>query len=129
MLIRRNDRTGELAYQRCNSPRPTTLHALVAVAGQRWRIEETFLAAKGLTGLDQPSPACWPGHDGDDDINTEPAYPTTGDENTNDHELRLQYYADPNRRRGKKAMTRLIESIRRGVPTGLEEIAQLGRTL
>ena len=38
-------------------------------------------------------------------------------------------YADPNRRRGKKAMTRLIESIRRGVPTGLEEIAQLGRTL
>ena len=38
-------------------------------------------------------------------------------------------YADPNRRRGKKAMTRLIESIRRGVPAGLEEIAQLGRTL
>jgi transposase len=38
-------------------------------------------------------------------------------------------YADPNRRRGKKAMTRLIESIRRGVPTGLEEIAQLGCTL
>ena len=38
-------------------------------------------------------------------------------------------YADPNRRRGKKAMTSLIESIRRGVPTGLEEIAQLGCTL
>jgi transposase len=38
-------------------------------------------------------------------------------------------YADPNRRHGKKAMTRLIESIRRGVPAGLEEIAQLGRTL
>jgi transposase len=38
-------------------------------------------------------------------------------------------YADPNRRRGKKAMTRLIDSIRRGVPAGLEEIAQLGRTL
>jgi transposase len=38
-------------------------------------------------------------------------------------------YADPNRRRGKQAMTRLIESIRRGVPAGLEEIAQLGRTL
>jgi len=38
-------------------------------------------------------------------------------------------YADANRRRGKKALTRLIESIRRGVPTGLEEIAQLGRTL
>ncbi len=38
-------------------------------------------------------------------------------------------YADPNRRRGKQAMTKLIDSIRRGVPTGLEEIAQLGRTL
>src|SRR4029077_11859262 len=38
-------------------------------------------------------------------------------------------YADPNRRSGKQAMTRLIDSIRRGVPAGLEEIAQLGRTL
>ena len=38
-------------------------------------------------------------------------------------------YADPNRRRGKHAMTKLIDSIRRGVPAGLEEIAQLGRTL
>jgi transposase len=38
-------------------------------------------------------------------------------------------YADSNRRRGKKAMTALIDSIRRGVPAGLEEIAQLGRTL
>ncbi|MGA7463865.1 MAG: ISL3 family transposase [Mycobacterium sp.] len=38
-------------------------------------------------------------------------------------------YADSNRRRGKNAMTTLIESIRRGVPAGLEEIAQLGRTL
>ncbi|MBY0443026.1 MAG: ISL3 family transposase [Mycobacteriaceae bacterium] len=38
-------------------------------------------------------------------------------------------YADPNRRRGKHAMSTLIDSIRRGVPAGLEEIAQLGRTL
>jgi transposase len=38
-------------------------------------------------------------------------------------------YADPNRRAGKEAMTRLITSIRRGVPAGLDEIAQLGRTL
>jgi transposase len=38
-------------------------------------------------------------------------------------------YADPNRRRGKNTMSRLIDSIRRGVPTGLEEIAQLGRTM
>jgi transposase len=38
-------------------------------------------------------------------------------------------YSDPDRRRGKRVMTALIESIRRGVPAGLEEIAQLGRTL
>ena len=38
-------------------------------------------------------------------------------------------HADPNRRRGKRAMTRLIDSIRHGVPAGLEEIAQLARTL
>ncbi|WP_264894694.1 hypothetical protein, partial [Mycobacterium kiyosense] len=37
------------------------------------------------------SPACWPGHDGDDNTNTEPANPTTDDEKTNDHDLRLQY--------------------------------------
>ena len=38
-------------------------------------------------------------------------------------------YADPNRRRGKQTMTKLIESIRRGVAAGVDEIAQLGRTL
>ena len=38
-------------------------------------------------------------------------------------------HVDSNRRRGKKTMTTLIDSIRRGVPAGLEEIAQLGRTL
>ena len=38
-------------------------------------------------------------------------------------------YADPNRRREKQAMTKLIESIRSGVPAGLDELAQLGRTL
>ncbi len=38
-------------------------------------------------------------------------------------------YADTNRRRGKTARTRRINSIRRGVPAGLDEIVQLGRTL
>jgi transposase len=38
-------------------------------------------------------------------------------------------YADPNRRTGKRTMAALIDSSRRGVPAGLEEIAQLGRTL
>jgi transposase len=38
-------------------------------------------------------------------------------------------YSDPDRRRGKRVVTALIEAIRRGVPAGLEDIAQLGRTL
>src|SRR5262249_58945409 len=59
LLIRRNDTTGELAYLRCYSPRPATLHTLVTVAGQRWRIEESFQAAKGLTGLDQHQVRRW----------------------------------------------------------------------
>ena len=59
LLIRRNDATGELAYLRCYSPRPVTLQTLVSVAGQRWRIEESFQAAKGLTGLDQHQVRRW----------------------------------------------------------------------
>ena len=38
-------------------------------------------------------------------------------------------YSQPDRRRGKTMMTRIIDSLRRGVPTGLEELAQLARTL
>ena len=59
VLIRRNDRTGELAYHRCYSPRPVPLSTLVKVAGQRWRVEESFQAAKGLTGLDQHQVRRW----------------------------------------------------------------------
>ena len=59
VLIRRNDKTRELAYLRCYSPRPATLHTLVRVAGQRWRIEESFQTAKGLTGLDQHQVRRW----------------------------------------------------------------------
>ena len=59
LLIRRNDRNGELAYLRCYSPRPVPLCSLVAVAGQRWRIEESFQAAKSLTGLDQHQVRRW----------------------------------------------------------------------
>ena len=39
--------TGEHAYLRCYSARPATLHTLVTVAGQRWRIEESFQTCKG----------------------------------------------------------------------------------
>jgi SRSO17 transposase len=59
LLIRRNDRTGEHAYLRCYSPRPVPLRTLVTVAGQRWRIEESFQAAKGLVGLDQHQVRRW----------------------------------------------------------------------
>ena len=38
-------------------------------------------------------------------------------------------YSQPDRRRGKSMMTALINSLRRGVPAGLEELSQLGRTL
>jgi SRSO17 transposase len=59
LLIRRNDVTGELAYLRCYSPQPVPLATLVRVAGQRWRIEESFQTAKGLTGLDQHQVRRW----------------------------------------------------------------------
>jgi SRSO17 transposase len=59
LLIRRNDATGELAYHRCYTPHPVPLSILVHVAGQRWRIEESFQAGKGLTGLDQHQLRRW----------------------------------------------------------------------
>ena len=59
LLIRRNDATGEYAYLRCYSPRPVPLRTLVTVAGQRWRIEESFQAAKGLVGIDQHQVRRW----------------------------------------------------------------------
>ena len=38
-------------------------------------------------------------------------------------------YAHPDRRRGKTMMITIINSLRHGIPAGLEELAQLGRTL
>ena len=38
-------------------------------------------------------------------------------------------YGHPDRSRGKKLMTRVIHTLRKGLPEGLEELAQLGRTL
>src|SRR6266545_782357 len=59
LMIRRNRKTGELAYYRCYTPRPTPLAVLVRVAGRRWSIEETFQTGKGLCGLDQHQVRCW----------------------------------------------------------------------
>jgi SRSO17 transposase len=59
MMVRRNDTTGELAYYRCYSPVPVPLATLVRVAGQRWKIEESFQTAKGQAGLDQHQVRTW----------------------------------------------------------------------
>jgi hypothetical protein len=48
LLIRRNRRTGDLAFYRCYSPQQVTLAALVTVAGLRWTIEENFQAGNAF---------------------------------------------------------------------------------
>jgi SRSO17 transposase len=40
LLVRRNHKTGELAFYRCFVPHPVPLATLVRVAGRRWTIEE-----------------------------------------------------------------------------------------
>ncbi len=59
LMIRRNHKTGELAYYRCYTPRPTPLAVLVKVAGRRWTVEERFQTGKGLCGLDQHQLRRW----------------------------------------------------------------------
>jgi SRSO17 transposase len=59
LLVRRNRSTGELAYLRCYNPRRVPLRALIRVAGQRWRIEESFQSVKELAGLDQHQVRKW----------------------------------------------------------------------
>ncbi|MFB7127244.1 IS701 family transposase [Kitasatospora sp. NPDC056273] len=59
LLVRRNRRTGELAFYRCYSARLVPLSTLVKVAGRRWTVEETFQAAKSLAGLDEHQVRRW----------------------------------------------------------------------
>jgi SRSO17 transposase len=59
LLVRRNRRTGELAYYRAFSPTPVRLTALVKVAGTRWQIEESFQSGKELTALDEHQVRRW----------------------------------------------------------------------
>jgi SRSO17 transposase len=59
LMLRRHRRTGELAFYRCCTPRPTPLAILVKVAGRRWTVEESFQAGKGLCGLDQHQVRRW----------------------------------------------------------------------
>ena len=41
----------------------------------------------------------------------------------------IQAYGHPKKSEGKKLMDRIINTLRKGLPKGLEELAQLGRTL
>jgi SRSO17 transposase len=59
LLIRKNYTTGELAFYRCWTPKPTGLAFLIRVAGIRWIVEEGFQAAKGQVGLDQHQVRRW----------------------------------------------------------------------
>jgi SRSO17 transposase len=59
ILVRRNDSTREHAYYLTYHPQPVPLRELVRVAGQRWRVEESFQTSKGLTGLDQHQVRRW----------------------------------------------------------------------
>ncbi|MEV8569832.1 IS701 family transposase [Streptomyces sp. NPDC051322] len=59
LLVRRNRRTGELAFYRCYSATQVPLSTLVKVAGRRWTVEETFQSGKGLAGLDEHQVRRW----------------------------------------------------------------------
>ncbi len=59
LLVRRNDKTGELAYYHCYSPKPATLGDYVRVAGWRWKVEESFQTSKELAGLDEHQVRRW----------------------------------------------------------------------
>jgi SRSO17 transposase len=52
LLVRRSLTDGELAHYLCFAPPDTSLGDLVAVAGRRWAIEESFQTAKSEVGLD-----------------------------------------------------------------------------
>jgi hypothetical protein len=59
LMVRRHQRTGELAFYRCYTPGPVPLAVLVKVAGTRWTVEERFQTSKGLVGLDQHQLRRW----------------------------------------------------------------------
>jgi len=62
LLVRRSvDDPADLAYYVVFAPTGTSLHTLVQVAGQRWRIEQSFELAKGEVGLDHYEVRRWDG--------------------------------------------------------------------
>jgi SRSO17 transposase len=62
LLARRSiEKADELAYYVVFAPLGTGLKDLVAVAGQRWSIEESFEITKGEVGLDEYEVRRWSG--------------------------------------------------------------------
>jgi SRSO17 transposase len=62
LLVRRSiAKPEELAFYLAYAPTQTELAELVAVVGQRWRVEENFEAAKGEVGLDHYEVQHWQG--------------------------------------------------------------------
>ncbi|MFE7042221.1 IS701 family transposase [Streptomyces atratus] len=59
VVVRRHRYTRELSFYRCHSTTPVSLADLVHIICTRWKIEEDFQGAKGLTGLDQGQVTCW----------------------------------------------------------------------
>lgn len=65
LLFRRNlekpDDPHSITYYQVYAPADTTLETMVAVAGQRWRIEECFTVAKDQLGLSEYEVRSWCG--------------------------------------------------------------------
>jgi len=59
LLIRRRISDGQYAFYRAHAPHPVPLTALVAVAGIRWKIEESFAGGKELAALDEHQVRGW----------------------------------------------------------------------
>ena len=58
-VVRRHRYTRQLSFYRCHTTSPVTLADFVGVICTRWRIEEDFQEAKGLSGLDQGQVTSW----------------------------------------------------------------------
>jgi hypothetical protein len=59
LLVRRHQRTGELACYRCWMPRPGPLTGLVRVAGTRWTVQERLADQQGACRVDQHQVRRW----------------------------------------------------------------------
>ena len=59
LLVRRHQRTRQMAFYHCYFPRQVSLATLVKIAGRRWDTEESFQASNDLTGLDDHQARRW----------------------------------------------------------------------